>query len=335
MLNKIHSNQISEHLKGGIDCFICYTSFEERCLVVAKAIDGSGVKRAFVLQNQPAANETERQTTQLNELFGSKAEFVSVRIGQPLYTVDQFTAKIIPAIKSAAGNVLIDITTFTHEHLLILLYLLNSEKLIGKAIFAYSGAGDYSPNTPLSDIWLTKGVKQVRSVVGYPGALVPSKDLHLIVMVGFEHERAQRVIETYEPARLSLGFAPPLASVSENLSETNKEFFLRVQQFAKETKQGTMDLGEFEFSCIDPIQARDALLKQIGQDNDYNTVVCPLNTKIATIGAALTAFERDDIQLCYAEAAIYNSANYSSPGSTITLFDLPETKICTVPVLVA
>lgn len=322
MLNRVPSNKINEYFNDVIDCFICYTSFEERCLVVAKAIGGSSMKRAYVLQNQPAANETERQTIQFNELFGTKVEFVSVRIGQPLYTVDQFTAKIIPAVRNAAGKVLVDITTFTHEHLLIFLYLLKSDKLISKIIFAYSGAGDYSTNTPLSDIWLTKGVKQVRSVVGYPGALVPSKDLHLIVMVGFEHERAQRVIETYEPARLSLGFALPLVSVSENLSETNKAFFLRVQQFVKDTRQEITDLGEFEFSCIDPIQARDALLNQIGQDN-YNTVVCPLNTKIATVGAALATFERDDIQLCYAEAAIYNSANYSTLGSTITLFDLP------------
>lgn len=324
MLDRVSSNKINEYLKGDIDCFICCTSFEERCLVVAKAVGENSVKRAYILRNQPAANETERQTLQLNELFGSKAEFVDVRIGQPLYTVDQFTAKIIPAVKNAAGKVLIDVTTLTHEHLLIFLYLLKSEKLIGKVIFAYTGAGDYSPNTPLADIWLTKGVKQVRSIVGFPGALVPSKDLHLIVMVGFEHERAQRVIETYEPARLSLGFAPPLKSISENLSETNKAFFLRVQQFVKETRRETTALEEFEFSCVNPIQARDALLKQIEQNSNYNTVVCPLNTKIATMGAALTAFERDDIQLCYAEAAIYNSANYSSPGPTITLFDLPN-----------
>lgn len=322
MLDRVPSSKVKENLKGDIDCFICCTSFEERCLVVAKAIGENSVKRAYLLRNQPPANETEPQTAQLETLFGSKAEFVDIRIGQPLYTVDQFTAKIIPAVKNATGGVLIDVTTFTHEHLLILLYLLKSEKLIDKTIFAYTGAGDYSPNTLLSDIWLTKGVKQVRSVVGYPGALVPSKDLHLIVMVGFEHERAQRVIETYEPARLSLGFAPPLVSVSENLSETNKAIFLRVQQLVKETRRESTDLEEFEFSCIDPIQARNALLNQIGKYNDYNTIVCPLNTKIATMGAALAAFERDDVQLCYAEAAIYNSANYSSPGPTITLFDL-------------
>lgn len=322
MLIRVPNSSFNESLKDNIDCFICYTSFEERCLVVAKEIAESSVKRTYILRNQPAALESEGNTEQLSGLFGSKAEFVDVRIGQPLYTLDQFTARVIPAIKNAVDKVIIDITTFTHEHLLILFYLMKSENLINKAIFTYSGAGDYSLNTHLSDIWLTKGVKQVRSVIGYPGALVPSRDLHLIVMVGFEHERAQRIIETYEPARLSLGFAPPLISVNENLSETNKAFFLRVQQFVKETRQELTFLEEFEFSCVDPIQARDALLNQIRQYNNYNTVVCPLNTKIATMGAALATFEQDDIQLCYAEAAIYNSANYSSPDNTITLFDL-------------
>ena len=322
MLNKIAVDKVAEHLNEEFDCFICCTSFEKRCLEVAKRIDANNVKRAYILRNQPLLKETDIQSTELHRIFGERAEFVDVRISQPLYTVDQFLVKIIPAIKVAIGKVLIDVTTFTHEHLLILLYFLNSEKLLGKVIFAYTGAKDYSLNTPLPDLWLTKGVKQVRSIIGYPGALVPSKNLHLIIMVGFEHERAQSIIETYEPARLSLGFSPRLKSVSEDLSETNKAFFLRIQHFVNETRRDTTTVDEFEFSCVDPIQARDSLLKQIGEDGNYNTIVCPLNTKISTIGVALATFIKDDVQLCYAEAAIYNTENYSSPGQTITLFDL-------------
>lgn len=82
-------------------------------------------------------------------------------------------------------------------------------------------------------------------------------------------------------------------------------------------------LDEFEFSCIDPIQARDAILEQVQRVDGYNTVICPLNTKIATIGAALAAFKRGDAQLCYVEPAVYNTVNYSSAGRTVTLFDIP------------
>ena len=322
MLNKVERNLLPEALDELYDSFVCCASFEERGLVVASALNPAGLQSIVVLGNQPAPVKSIEINKQLLNLFPNSAISADIKIGQPLYTLDQFHSIVIPAIKRGTKKALIDITTFTHEHLLMLLYFLKTEKLLGKVTFAYTGAQDYSLNTPLAEIWLTKGVKQVRSVIGYPGELVPSKDLHLIVLVGFEHERAQTVIEAYEPARLSLGFAPRLRSVSEQLSETNKAFFAKVQSFVKETRQDTTRVDEFEFSCVDPYQARDAILEQVKKEHAYNTVICPLNTKISTMGAALVAFEKSEVQLCYSEAAIYNEENYSSPGPTTTLFDL-------------
>ncbi len=324
MLNKVERKLLPELLNQRYDCFICCASFEDRGLVVAKALDRTRFQSVAVLGNQPASIKSIEIHNQLLGLFPGTAFEVDTKIAQPLYTLDQFHSMVIPAIKKATKRALIDVTTFTHEHLLMLLYFLKNENLIDKVTFAYTGAQDYSLNMPIEEIWLTKGVKQVRSVIGFPGELVPSKDLHLIVLVGFEHERAQTVIEAYEPARLSLGFAPRLGSVSEQLSETNKAFFSRVQAFVKQTRQDTTRVDEFEFSCVDPHQARNAILNQVMKEDSYNTVICPLNTKISTIGAALAAFERSSIQLCYSEAAIYNHENYSSPGPTTTLFDLGE-----------
>lgn len=324
MLNRVERKALPELLSQLYDCFICCASFEDRGFVVASALDPAKLKSVVVLSNQPAPIKSIEINTYLLSLFPGIAIGVDTKIGQPLYTLDQFHSIVIPAIKSTTKKALIDVTTFTHEHLLMLLYFLKSENLMEKVTFAYTGAQDYSLNVQLEEIWLTKGVKQVRSVIGYPGELVPSKDLHLIVLVGFEHERAQTVIEAYEPVRLSLGFAPRLRSVSEQLSETNKAFFARVQSFVRATRQDTTRVNEFEFSCVDPHQARDAILNQVKKEDGYNTVICPLNTKISTMGAALAAFENSAIQLCYSEAAIYNHVNYSSPGPTTTLFDLSE-----------
>lgn len=324
MLNRVERKLLPDLLNQLYDCFICCASFEDRGLVIASALKPTNFQRVVVLSNQPASVKSIEINTQLLDLFPRIAIGVDIKIGQPLYTLDQFHSMVIPAIKNATKRALIDVTTFTHEHLLMLLYFLKTENLMEKVTFAYTGAQDYSLNMPIEEIWLTKGVKQVRSVIGFPGELVPSKDLHLIVLVGFEHERAQTVIEAYEPARLSLGFAGRLRSVTEQLSETNRAFFARVQSFVKETRQDTTRVDEFEFSCVDPYQARDAILSQVKKEDGYNTVICPLNTKISTVGAALVAFERSAVQLCYSEAAIYNHENYSSPGPTTTLFDLSE-----------
>lgn len=322
MLNRIERKLLPALLNQQYDCFICCASFEDRGLVVASALDPAKFRSVVILNNQPASVKSVEINTRLLGLFPGTAVGVDTKIGQPLYTLDQFHSLVIPAVKNTTERALIDVTTFTHEHLLMMLYFLKNENLLDKVTFAYTGAQDYSLNMPIEEIWLTKGVKQVRSVIGFPGELVPSKDLHLIVLVGFEHERAQTVIEAYEPAHLSLGFAPRLRSVSDQLSETNKAFFSRVQTFVSQTRQDTTRVDEFEFSCVDPHQARDAILNQVKKEDGYNTVICPLNTKISTVGAALAAFERSSIQLCYSEAAIYNHENYSSPGPIITLFDL-------------
>jgi len=246
---------------------------------------------------------------------------VEVRVDSPVFTIDQFNRYLLPRISDATGKVLIDITTFTHEHLLILMYLLKRDHLLQKIVFGYTGAERYSPSNDAKDIWLSKGVKQIRSVLGFPGELVPSKSLHLIIQVGFELERAQRIIENYEPAKLSLGFAPGIVSVTQELAQTNREFFDSLHRFVGETRSNNTTVDHFEFSCIDPVETKNSLLKQVDRNLDFNTILCPLNTKIATIGAALLVFERPSVQLCYAEASIYNSANYSTPGPCITIFD--------------
>lgn len=73
--------------------------------------------------------------------------------------------------------------------------------------------------------WLSKGVRTIRSVVGYSGDMSPIKDLLLIILVGFEYERAQTLIEVFEPSKLYLGMASPTESHNESLSEINRSNF--------------------------------------------------------------------------------------------------------------
>jgi hypothetical protein len=85
---------------------------------------------------------------------------------------------------------------------------------------------------------------------------------------------------------------------------------------------GTVE--EFNFSCIDPVQAKVDLKRQIYQYDGYNVIIAPMNTKISAMGAALLAYERPEIQLCYASANVYNVDGYSIPGDDCYLFSLDE-----------
>jgi len=327
MLLKSNLTVVPWEMLGPSVALVCCASFESRSLGVARALSSPRISRMLVLKNSPAADQSGIFDSEVRNTFGSRAVFIETQIGHPVKTLDVFRRHVIETVKSHEGITVVDITTFTHEHLLILVFLFRQFHLLSKVVFAYSGAKEYGRSQSggnLDNLWLTKGVSQVRSIVGFPGALVPSKLLHLVLMIGFERERAQTVIEAYEPARLSLGFSPKIMSVSAAMSETNRVFLERVRSFVQETRQGKILVGEFEFPCIDPAGTHQSLLAEIGNSREYNVIVCPLNTKLSTVGAALAAFEREDIQLCYAQAAIYNTASYSTPGDSITWFDLQD-----------
>ena len=72
----------------------------------------------------------------------------------------------------------------------------------------------------------------------------------------------------------------------------------------------------FVFSCYDAPSAEEAIRKIVREHDQYNTIVAPMNTKISTLGAARAALRDESIQVCYAQADIYNYRNYSRPGDS-------------------
>ena len=80
----------------------------------------------------------------------------------------------------------------------------------------------------------------------------------------------------------------------------------------------------FQFSCVDPLAAKDSVLAQIKRYENLNTVVCPMNTKLSTIGVGFAAMEKDNIQIAYSEADEYNEMGYSTPGEFATIYEFPD-----------
>lgn len=160
---------------------------------------------------------------------------------------------------------------------------------------------------PLEKKWLSQGIADIRSVLGYPGAFSPSRRLHLVAIVGFEHDRVLELIRNYEPAVISLGYATSDQPGSDEHLAVNRHRFKIVRSICGSAK-------EFTFPCYDPFGTKCAIEKQIRLVPELNVVVACLNTKPSTMGAALAAIENKRIQICYAQAVVYNHRNYSRPG---------------------
>lgn len=308
---KASLDQLSQKLQGSFDLFICSASYEGRCRSIADRIDCSSVAKVIVCQNENHRELHEHHATYLLGKFGSKAARAFLDTTNPLKTADSIIGEVKKVNQSA--TILVDITTFTHEALLILLFVIRRSCAGAKVTCVYSSAKEYSVGDEVEKKWLSKGIGSVRSVLGYPGAFLPSRKLHLIVLVGIEKDRAIELIGSFEPSFLSLGFAHSLDPSNARNLVVAKHFFDNVRAI-----YGHANL--FDFSCHEPFETKDCLLAQAKKYPGANTVIAPMNTKMSTVGAAFLCGEVQSIQLCYAQALVYNHKAYSAPGENFYQF---------------
>jgi hypothetical protein len=182
--------------------------------------------------------------------------------------------------------------------------------------FIYARAADYSIGDGPGRKWLSKGISEIRSVLGYPGEFAPSRKLHLVILAGFEFDRALRLIEEYEPSRISVGYADPSESDAAAHLETNVGHVRRIREIVGK-------VHEFGFPGYNPQGTIDVLTRIVSEAGEFNTVLAPMNTKLSTIGASIFALRDQSVQLCYAQAATYNFAAYSRPGNEYYILDVP------------
>lgn len=230
-------------------------------------------------------------------------------------------AKVIEALANSTRNLLIDTTTFTHETLLILLRIVHLfRSSFDSVVCLYTGAGEYSPGYDAENTWLSKGCKDVRNVIGFPGIIRPKEKTNLIILAGFELERATKLIELVEPDFLILGNG--IEPVNPNISDTMAFFQSKYDSWKAEYK--VIEKVDFDFSCRDIQKTVETLSSIISGAPNENYILVPLNTKLSTISTAIVALGNQKIQLCYAVPEVYNYGNYSTPDDKITAIDLKD-----------
>jgi hypothetical protein len=319
LVQKDQLSKLTNYINGAVDIFICSSSFEERSTSIASIIDANKITKALIATNSKPENLVGKNTEYLRQRFEAKSTVIALDINDPIKTGDEIK-NAFEQIKSANPlRYLIDITTFTHESLLILIKLLSScLKDSDTAHCVYVGAKDYSIDDKDEDKWLSKGIADIRSVLGYPGEMNPSKPTHLIVIVGFEYERAAALIREIEPHIISLGYGKSGTESDPRHASPNMHFHKLLERIASTYGEAP----NFEFSCTSHIDTKDALIKCANKFSDHNVIIVPMNTKISTVGAALVALEKEQIQLCYAQPMHYNYNRYSIPNENFYLFDI-------------
>ena len=322
---------LTNNLKDGIDVFICSASLEERCFSIPKVINDLEIQNKIVFYFDDLYESIKQNEKKIQELLGSTSETVNIQIGNPgqmLKTMGHTIDSLIQ--KEKKQKILVDITTFTHEGVLILLKLLQYKLKADDQLFVcYTGAKEYSYNeTNPEKKWLSKGVKSVRSIVGYPGNFDPSKSNHLVILFGFERERTKTLIDIFEYDVVSIAFGSKHSSITPEHQLINEKRHEELFDFYPNTKK-------FEISLINPYETKKQILDHLIHFKECNTVIAPMNNKISTIGAGLAVFERPSIQLCYLTANSYNYDYYSIPDDHCHFFKIESESLssnsCRIP----
>lgn len=311
-LQKEHVSKINDYIP--VDCaFICFASFESRCYTIAQNIDVGSVKKSFVFRNiDPPMNLYNVGNLETICKIMEEISVVEVSLNTPVSMADKMFSVIWEIVNSAITNVIVDISTFTHETLLILLKTMYIHRDSFSSInLIYNGASEYSE-------WLSKGCKDIRNVVGYPGFFNPSYKDHMIILTGFEKERATQLVELFEPDILSIG----------NGSEPTDENHLDTMcEMKKEFDAWFSNLGTswepFDFSCSNIQSTMEKISIEINKSDNKNIILVPLNTKLSTIAVALIALQNEKIQVVYPVPEVYNTI-YSKPSENFTVIDLKE-----------
>lgn len=321
---KIDIKNINDNLPEGNSILILGIGFDQRSLTLLKAIDIENLETIIGVHNGNWVSHSKNNVTEFSTICSDKGFVIGEGCPNATDVADALFEKLIPLKNSGIDyNYLIDATGFSHELLAIVIGLLNNNSLLEKVYILYTGAAEYSTTTPVSHKkWLSRGVIDVRSILGYPGEMLPSRKLHLVIMTGFEVERAAEVIVRYEPTSLSIGMGGKTQSVSSEHHAFNMQSHEEIINLVQSMRGNNFEISEFEFSCIDPLIAKNQILEHVSKYNEYNVVICPLNTKLATVGASLAAIENPKIQLCYSQPLEYNIEGYSKAGELATIIKI-------------
>lgn len=309
-------DQVRAVLGTGLDVIICSASFEERCVSIPLRIDPGLVKRAIILISGRADSRVKENLERLRAHFGAKAEQTVCSPDDPIATFDVMNRVIMECV-DGGQDICVDMSTFTHEWVLMMYRVVRKRQGSRTVRFVYTRAKEYAVGVPVAEKWLSRGIREVRSVVGYPGSLMPTRPVHLIVLVGLEFERALGLIDAYEPHKISLGRADDGDQDARAHQEAHVWHVSRV-------KDALGEADEFPFPPYNPEGTADAIERLFPDETQspLSTIIAPMNTKLSTLAAAEVAARRKTVQVCYAQPVTYNYDGYSIPGTEFFVVEI-------------
>lgn len=287
------------------DIFVCAGSPEVRCLGSVKKLEKSyKANGVFILKYSHKNEEREKHLTEMKSILkevGTIKEFL-IEEEMPIPVINEIIREMAQYIKNLDHpRITIDISTLIKWHLLILLKALDSKGLFNKCRFIYTEPEEY-----ITELFqpLSFGIKEIFPIPLFSGNFDFAKDCLLVIMLGYEGDRAMRLLENIDPTECLL-LVPKPAYHPEwegRTEEMNKEIINIVGQ-----------------SNIKYIDSRDPIIVAKGLKSilsngysKYNCLISPMGTKPQALGLYLYwSTNPTDTSLIYSAPLRHNDLFYS------------------------
>jgi len=295
------------------DLFFVCASFEQRTTSAAKCLaEDYRAKKAFVYYNEEfiSNRETARNLQKLCTVLRPKCDVTDEVAGSLIDPKKQFMAlrkAILSLDLDSVKAVTVDVTTFNREALLVLMALLRNNCKSARIRVLYVSPTKHGE-------WLSRGFREVRNIIGFPGIQRGSRSTMLVVLSGFEPDRIRKLIEEHEPKTVLLGFGDP---------PTERQFLDRNIEEQK-TVLARQNVERFNFPANGIEKCHRILTELLSKYLfEYNIILAPMSTKLSTLGGYLTVEAMQEIQMTYCVPSQYNVKNYSKGESHLFMEEMP------------
>ncbi len=319
-LSVLHLENVLDDLNK-FDIFISSGSFEERCKKSISIFLQNSVKIETsiifsFIEKDKNDNKGKNLTKMLENLKKISKNLVLLDVGsvsKPSKGIKKFILEMDKlSVEFKNKKILLDISTFPKPYLFLLIKVLFDRYKVNSVYVCYTEPLKYKDkNTTNGETILTSGLDRIECIPGFVGNSTYSQNL-LIVILGFEGNRAQEVFEIIEPTiTYAINGFPSYKpgwhkiSIENNMSFLNESGAHRHIYFAP---------------ANDPFETEKViseLIEEIKISNpDNNIIIAPLGTKIQALGILLYALRNRAIKIVYPFPSIYMSDRSEGVGES-------------------
>lgn len=270
------------------DALIAVAGWEDRFrLGIERDLDSYKPNELFILAFEEYLDRTARQRAQVEELAstrGIRHEEVRVNRSEPVGVWRAIRSKFSVPIQEDRTT-LVDISTMPRE---VIWWVFAALEDAGGAIsYVYHRPGEYASG------WVTRDTERPRLVYQRSGISDFSKETCLLIISGFDADRAIQLIQFFEPKKILFGlqtghqYQNQTSNVERNVAAIGKPSNLHLQQFEIDAYSTDHGLQAMEYAIADSV-------------SEFNIVAASLGPKLSAVALHQLARRNEDLALAYA-----------------------------------